>query len=85
MKKQYKQTFKDIQILIDEFMRQEIELKDVKNWIKTHPIFKIEKQDKDLKNIKLILKHIEKFTYNTTKNSDWIATKQKISQYLKNK
>jgi len=79
-----KQILKDLEKIINEFLREEINLNDVKRWLQRHPDKRrLEKlSEQDVKFIKSIFNKLDKLTSKSININEWDDIKRQIADYL---
>lgn len=82
MKNNYSNILKDIIQLIDEFLKQEITSRDIRRWIKNHPIKKSPNSNEDIIFIKNNLSIINRLSFYTKNPKYWLKLKNNITNYL---
>lgn len=75
MKNNGRYLVQDIIRLIDEFSAKEIELVDIKNWLKNHPCYK---NDFCTREEKKILNQLKKLTHQPINENQWRRFKDKL-------
>lgn len=85
MKQKYKLILVDIKKLINEFLREEISIKDVRTWINTHPECKKNKEkcNRDCQFIQITLSKVNNLTYCVININQWLKINQEIDKFLK--
>lgn len=80
-----KQILEDLLKIINEFLSEEIDLYDIKNWLKVHPVKRrLDKlSEKDIKFLKHIFNKLDCLTDKSININEWIDTKRQIKDYLR--